>query len=66
MWGIVYTESAGTGFAMEFVGDMQDSMIGGSKLNTKPGLAGGPGIGSHLGENQLANQEISRKGRGIN
>ena len=27
MWGIVYSEAAGTGFAMEFVGDMQDSRI---------------------------------------
>jgi len=27
MWGIVYSEAAGTGFAMEFVGDMQDSKI---------------------------------------
>jgi hypothetical protein len=27
MWGIVYSESAGTGFAMEFIGDMQDSKL---------------------------------------
>jgi hypothetical protein len=27
MWGIVYSESAGTGFAMEFIGDMHDSGI---------------------------------------
>ena len=27
MWGIVYSEAAGTGFAMEFIGDMQDSTI---------------------------------------
>ncbi|MDC0381156.1 hypothetical protein OAM94_00435 [Nitrospinae bacterium] len=27
MWGIVYSEAAGTGFAMEFIGDMQDSRL---------------------------------------
>jgi hypothetical protein len=27
MWGIVYSEAAGTGFAMEFIGDMQDSKL---------------------------------------
>jgi hypothetical protein len=27
MWGIVYSEAAGTGFAMEFIGDMQDSKV---------------------------------------
>ena len=26
MWGIVYSEAAGTGFAMEFIGDMHDSL----------------------------------------
>lgn len=29
MWGIVYFESSGAGFAMEFVGDMADSTVGG-------------------------------------
>ena len=27
-WGIVFTESSGTGFAMEFIGDAHDSTIG--------------------------------------
>jgi hypothetical protein len=27
MWGIVYSEAAGTGFAMEFIGDMHDSKL---------------------------------------
>ena len=27
MWGIVYSEAAGAGFAMEFIGDMQDSKL---------------------------------------
>ena len=29
MWGIVYFEASGAGFAMEFVGDMADSTVGG-------------------------------------
>ncbi len=27
-WGVVFTESSGTGFAMEFIGDVHDSTIG--------------------------------------
>jgi hypothetical protein len=30
VWGIVFIESSGTGFAMEFIGDMADSTIGGN------------------------------------
>jgi hypothetical protein len=30
MWGVIFVEAGGTGFAMEFVGDMQDSSIGGT------------------------------------
>ena len=30
LWGVVFVEAGGTGFAMEFVGDMQDSTIGGN------------------------------------
>ena len=29
IWGIVFIEASGTGFAMEFVGDMADSTVGG-------------------------------------
>ena len=29
IWGIVYIEASGTGFAMEFIGDMADSTVGG-------------------------------------
>ncbi len=36
IWGIVYTEASGTGFAMEFIGDMQDSSIGGNIVDVKP------------------------------
>ena len=30
MWGSIYVESSGTGFPMEFVGDAQDSTLGGA------------------------------------
>jgi hypothetical protein len=30
MWGVVYVESSGSGFSMEFIGDMQDSRIVGN------------------------------------
>ena len=30
IWGVVYIEAGGAGFSMEFVGDMQDSSIGGN------------------------------------
>ena len=33
IWGVVYVEAGGAGFAMEFVGDMQDSSIGGNLTN---------------------------------
>ena len=36
IWGIVYIETSGTGFAMEFIGDMQDSSIGGNIADVKP------------------------------
>ncbi|HCK68278.1 MAG TPA: hypothetical protein DHW17_03250 [Nitrospina sp.] len=36
IWGIVYIESGGAGFAMEFIGDMADSTIGGNVADVKP------------------------------
>ena len=73
MWGIVYVESSGTGFAMEFIGDMQDSTPGGA---TKPSSwtavlrSQSQGYRSHLGGNgqnkSLNNQSGQRRGRGIN
>jgi hypothetical protein len=33
IWGVVFVEAGGAGFAMEFVGDMQDSSIGGNLIN---------------------------------
>ncbi len=38
IWGVVFVESGGTGFAMEFIGDMQDSTVGGD-LTTGTGFA---------------------------
>ena len=37
-WGVVYVESSGTGFPMEFIGDAQDSTIG---RNFHPSILGG-------------------------
>ena len=41
IWGIVYIESGGAGFAMEFIGDMADSTIGGNVADVKPVNADG-------------------------
>jgi hypothetical protein len=69
MWGIVYSEAAGTGFAMEFIGDMQDSTI-------IPGLWRGPlksgtrGIGTEaaalIGVARGAASVTKRPGAGVN
>ena len=69
MWGIVYVESAGTGFAMEFVGDAQDSTGGGSKLRASKFATGGPGEGASLGTSGVKGVNVGvrpRQGRGIN
>jgi hypothetical protein len=36
IWGIVFIEAGGAGFAMEFIGDMADSTIGGNVADVKP------------------------------
>jgi hypothetical protein len=54
IWGIVFVESSGTGFAMEFIGDAQDSTLGGA-ANANSHLGTGAGIGS-----------LPRAARGIN
>ena len=63
MWGIVFVEASSVGFAMEFIGDMADSTIGGSIGNLTPtsNLAlgeGGGGFASSHGD--------ALPGRGIN
>ena len=56
IWGIVFIENSGTGFAMEFIGDMQDSTIGGVLPN---------GVGSDATDPQNSTT-FSRPARGLN
>jgi hypothetical protein len=60
IWGIVFIESSGTGFAMEFIGDMQDSTLGGNL----PLGVGSDSADAGAGSN--SNGTIPRPGRGIN
>ena len=64
IWGIVFIEASGTGFAMEFIGDMADSSIGGNIEYVKPVNTGPVGEdsdrASHVPENTTS------AGRGIN
>ena len=67
MWGIVYSEAAGTGFAMEFIGDMQDSKLratvsGGGTL--KSGHNGAYIASGPQGGDALTSQ--TRPGAGVN
>ena len=55
MWGVVYVEAGGTGFAMEFIGDMQDSTVGGNVSILTPG-----------GRSLANNKSHTMPGRGIN
>ena len=57
MWGTIYMESNGAGFAMEFVGDMADSRIVGNLGELK---AGGRGAAGGAGSQTM------RPGAGIN
>jgi hypothetical protein len=58
IWGIVYIESGGAGFAMEFIGDMADSTMGGSVKAIKHTNA----VGGSLGPPE----NTPPPGRGIN
>jgi hypothetical protein len=55
IWGIVFVEAGGTGFAMEFIGDMQDSTLGGNLTN---------GVGSDA--SAPSGTTFARPARGIN
>ncbi len=55
IWGIVFIEASGTGFAMEFVGDAADSTLGGNLTS----------INSNLG-NTTGSGNVVRPVRGIN
>ena len=39
-WGIIFIESSGTGFSMEFLGDAHDSTIGRNHINVLDGATG--------------------------
>ena len=39
-WGIIFIESSGTGFSMEFLGDAHDSTIGRNHINVLDGVTG--------------------------
>jgi hypothetical protein len=39
-WGVIFVESSGTGFSMEFLGDAHDSTIGRNHLNALDGATG--------------------------
>jgi hypothetical protein len=60
IWGIVFVESSGSGFAMEFIGDAQDSTLGGAAASFST-LGENPNTG-----NGEAGNEIPRPARGIN
>ena len=59
IWGIVFIESAGTGFAMEFIGDAADSTIGGNLNNVGSALGRGDG-------GTVEHTNLIRPARGIN
>ena len=59
MWGIIYVESSGSGFAMEFVGDMQDSRVVG---NLGQLISGTRGSTAGTGDNDVS----ARPGAGVN
>jgi hypothetical protein len=68
MWGVVYVQSSGSGFAMEFIGDMHDSIITG---NLGQLISGGCGVGSTGNgcADSKGNSNISqttRPGAGVN
>ena len=49
MWGIVFVEASSVGFAMEFIGDMADSTIGGNIGFMVPLADGSPStVANHL------------------
>ncbi len=57
IWGIVFVESSGTGFAMEFIGDAQDSTIGASEASSNRCTLDDPSPGLNC---------LARPARGIN
>ena len=68
IWGIVYTQSSGTGFAMEFVGDMHDSSLGGEIEVSVPSRMNGcsPKLRAAACQLAVGTGDQARPGRGIN
>jgi len=69
MWGVVYMASSGTGFAMEFIGDMHDSTGGGDHAEAVPSRMNGCAASQgHAGCRSIAagTSDQTRPGRGIN
>ena len=69
IWGIVYTQASGTGFAMEFIGDMHDSSLGGEHISAIPSVMNGCNKAqSHSGCKSVSagTDDRARSGRGIN
>ncbi len=44
MWGVVYQQSNGAGFALEFIGDMHDSSVSGTIGGYVTGVAAAPNV----------------------
>jgi hypothetical protein len=61
IWGIVFVEASGTGFAMEFIGDAQDSTLGGAAVAHST-----LGAGEYSGDNTVNPTGLARAARGIN
>jgi hypothetical protein len=69
MWGIVYVEASGSGFAMEFIGDMADSKLVGNLGILKAGGCGNTNSSTATSVpcGELAdNARALRPGAGIN
>ena len=62
MWGIVFVEASSVGFAMEFIGDMADSTIGGN-IGFMVSTADPPPVG---GVSRGATHGDALPGRGVN
>ena len=68
MWGIVYTQSSGTGFAMEFIGDLHDSNIGATHALSVPSRMNGciyNQSGAGCKDQTPGTNDTPRDGRGV-
>ena len=67
-WGIVYTQASGTGFAMEFIGDMHDSSSGHHNGTVNPSVERsilGGGANNDVVTTTAIAADKARVGRGI-